>query len=227
MKKMYCIICILVFTISAFCSVASGANLNLVKNASATDSVITYEVSEEEYIQGVSKLTNLPKDTIRAKLRESLITSSEAMGSVSYGFVDGAVATVGTLHYWRTITTKNFSSGTTLFSPVELGMWFTVYEYLSFRQINSIDACWTGAAASGPYVWNEYVKVTYPKSFPTIAIEAHARGAVETTVNVSVSGGVELKNALLGCGFSVTGQVGTIIYLRKVDDISLYYRVYY
>jgi hypothetical protein len=111
--------------------------------------------------------------------------------------------------YIQAITTKDFSPNSAFSTKVELGMAYTLYYSGSFRQINSIDATWTGAAGSGLYEWNQYTLYSYPNSFPTADAEAHARGAVETVIDTSISGNVSIKNQLVSAGFDITLEVGT------------------
>lgn len=223
MRKRIALVSVVLLIVSIFTSTAFGASLSVDQEVPA--SMIIEELSEDAYLKGVASITNEPEHVIRSRTREAVVKLIKGIG-VS-GDKEIVVPLSGKLVYMRVISTKDFSSGTALSSPVEIGMYFTVYEYGSFRQINSIDACWTGASGPGPYTWTEFAKVTYPASFPTIAIEAHARGVVETVIDVSFSGGVELVNALLGAGFSLTAQVGTKYYLRKVGDLFVSYRLYW
>lgn len=223
MKKWVCLLSVVLLLVTMFTPTAFGASLSVGQKVPA--SMIVEELSEDQYLEGVASITNEPERVIRSRISGAANELIKGMGASADEEIRSTSS--GKLVYMRVTSTKDFSSGTALSSPVEIGMYFTVYEYGSFRQINSIDGCWTGETGSGPYTWKEFAKVTYPASFPTIAIEAHARGAVETVVDTSISGGVELKNALLGAGFSVTAQVGTKLYLRKVDDLFVNFRLYW
>lgn len=90
-----------------------------------------------------------------------------------------------------------------------------------------MDAYWTGITGSGNCEWNEYYKSRTDSGFPGTEIEAHARGAVQITIDTSVSGQAEIKDQLIDCGFaSVGGPVGTVYYLSKADNLDLYVDIY-
>ena len=220
MKKFISVL--LIFTLLFTMSSSVFADKPKQTKVDGNQKTVITEVTEDEYIKIVSQQSGLAVDKVKDKIKEykGAIAQNKVLATAD----EANVGTLGvlTLSYYQAITEKNFSAGTVFYSPVELGMAYTVYSSGSFRQINSIDATWTGATGDGLYTWSQYTLYTYPTAFPTTSIEAHTRGAVETQIDVSISGNLELKNALVGAGFSVSLQAGTTYYLRKVGNIDLY-----
>jgi len=190
-------------------------------NSDNNKKTIITEITEDEYIKIVSQHSGISEDKVKNKIKEYKDKISKKSVPAEVGYT----ATTN-LSYLTAITTNDFSSGISVSTPVELGMAYTVYTYGSFRQVNSIDSVWTGATGSGFYTWSEFYNNSYPSSFPATNIEAHARGVVETQIDLSISGSAEIKQELIGCGFSVSATVGTTVYLRKTGDLDLYVNLY-
>lgn len=92
---------------------------------------------------------------------------------------------IGSTRYCQVVKTKNFAEGTRLDIPVALVINYIEYSYNNFRQINSVESCWTIADSSGDYIWNEAAIVYTNKGFPRADAEAHARGSVSIAVDTS------------------------------------------
>lgn len=201
---------------------------NNIGNESQSEAKVTTEIvelTEEQYIELVAKYSDLSVEQVKSKL--DVYKKETADDNIMTRINTEEFTPMGTgYRYLQAITTKDFSPNSSFSTKVELGMAYTQYYSGSFRQINSIDATWTGAAGSGLYEWDEYTLYTYPNSFPTAEAEAHTRGAVETVIDTSISGNLSIKNQLVNAGFDITLEVGTKFYLRKIDNIDMYIRSY-
>lgn len=173
------------------------------------------ELTETEYVEIVAKYTGKSESQIR-----NMLIAKEAEIYAEYGILSDE-----TRHY-RATTTLDFADGSAISMPVELGMAYTVHYIDNYAQIDSVDGCWTEATDSGPYTWNEFYNSYTDSGFPRTEIEAHARGAVEIAIDTSIAGQAELKKQLSDIGFSIEIQVGTVFYLRKVDNLDLYVDIY-
>lgn len=201
----------------------SIATNNIENEVKVTTEIV--ELTEEQYIELVAKHSDLSAEQVKSKLDEYKKETVDS--NIMTGINTGEFTPLGTgYRHLQAITTKDFSPNSTLSTKVELGMAYTEYYSGSFRQIDSIDATWTGEAGNGLYKWEEYTLYTYPNSFPTANAEAHTRGAVETVIDTSISGNLSIKNQLIGAGFDITLEAGTKFYLRKVGNIDMYIRSY-
>ncbi len=226
MKRLASVFLTFMLLVSIVNSVSIAANSleNKTQNETLVKTEIV-ELTEEQYIELVVKHSELSKEQVKSKLDAHKKVKLDDNNITRFN--TGSINPLGSGYsYLQAITTKDFSPNSAFSTKVELGMAYTLYYSGSFRQINSIDATWTGAAGSGLYEWNQYTLYTYPSIFPTSVAEAHARGAVETVIDTSLSGNVSIKNQLVGAGFDVTLQVGTKYYLRKIDNIDMYIRSY-
>jgi hypothetical protein len=226
MKRLVSVFLTIILLISMVNSVSIATNS--LEDKTQNETIVTTEIvelTEEQYIELVVKHSKLSKEQVKSKL--DMYEKETLDNNIMARFNSENITPLGSGYsYIQAITTKDFSPNSTFSTKVELGMAYTIYYSGSFRQINSIDATWTGAAGSGLYEWNQYTLYTYPNSFPTSNAEAHARGAVETVIDTSLSGNLSIKNQLVGAGFDVTLQVGTKYYLRKIDNIDMYIRSY-
>lgn len=222
MKKFISVL--LIFTLLFTMSSSIFADNQEPSKVNENIGVVT-EVTEAEYIQIILQHSDLSLDEVKNMINERKEEAVKASILAETSFdKSGNVGTLGiaSLGYYTAINNVNFAAGTVFYSPVEIGMAYTVYTYGSFRQVQSIDSTWTGATGDGLYEWTQFTLYTYPSTLPSSWCQAKARGAVETHIDVSIGGNLELKNSLVGAGFSVSGQVGTTYYLRKVGDLEVY-----
>lgn len=87
------------------------------------------------------------------------------------------------------------------------------------NRIVRVVTSWTTASGSGLYTWNEAYHLAEIAPQPYM-LTLGARGSMQVEIDLSITGGAEMKSKLVNAGFSLSGSVGTKYYYRKLESWS-------
>jgi hypothetical protein len=208
MKKIIAILLSVVIVFSYGTAFAAEPTTTIkTTDKNANNVTVSYrKLTDKQAIQRISEINHISLKDAEQTLRD-FRKSSKTNTSTPSGEATLAAAT-STIEEAK--VTYDFGLGRT----VEAGALCEVADIIGpGKPILSVIQKWTGAVGSGAYTFSQLYINTIIN--PSYKLNILARGTVETEIDLSVSGSAEIKQQLIGCGFSVSLTVGTKVILRK------------
>lgn len=175
-------------------------------------------LTREEFLNQLASLNHISIANAGA-----LETRTEVTSEAEHPQVSTAIqANTGHYEYTDVYTRRNF--GRAQYPQiVELGVPTQVFVDGSFRQFSAVytASAYAQTVSSGIYTWSTmYAQATEP-DVETVVL--NGRG----TLTATFDGGSIGLDTFLSSGFTITGQVGTTYYLRRICEFTTYtYRLY-
>ena len=188
-------------------TITFAGTFNQVTNEDSNIVVIDKEITKDEFVNRISEAEKISKklasEKVEAMNKEYEVKKMTEMSKQITLFASGFTT------YHEYILIKDFG----LNQKVEAGVVYSQYNYLSFREIIGVSSPWEIEISSGAY---SFQTAYHNYQFTGSSISQQVRGSVTTPVDMSLSGSADLKQKLLGAGFTVSTTVGTTWYFRKL-----------